>query len=44
MDAGAALEVGPVPHEGGRDGGRRVGTSLYTRDPDGNLLEFIVYA
>ena len=43
-DAGAAVEVGPVPREGGRDGGRRVGTSLSTRDPDGNLLEFIVYA
>jgi catechol 2,3-dioxygenase-like lactoylglutathione lyase family enzyme len=42
--AGAAVEVGPVPREGGRDGGRRVGTSLYTRDPDGNLLEFIIYA
>jgi catechol 2,3-dioxygenase-like lactoylglutathione lyase family enzyme len=42
--AGAPVEVGPVPREGGRDGGRRVGTSLYTRDPDGNLLEFIVYA
>ena len=41
--AGAAVEVGPVSREGGRDGGRRVGTSLYTRDPDGNLLEFIVY-
>lgn len=43
-DAGALVEVGPVPREGGRGGGRRVGTSLYTRDPDGNLLEFIVYA
>ena len=41
--AGAPVEVGPVPREGGRDGGRRVGTSMYTRDPDGNLLEFIVY-
>lgn len=41
--AGARVEVGPVPREGGRDGGRAVGTSLYTRDPDGNLLEFIVY-
>ena len=24
-------------------GGRTRGTSVYTRDPDGNLLEFIVY-
>lgn len=28
---------------GGRDRGRAVGRSLYTRDPDGNLLEFIRY-
>jgi len=41
--AGAPVEVGPVPREGGRGGGRTVGTSMYTRDPDGNLLEFIVY-
>jgi catechol 2,3-dioxygenase-like lactoylglutathione lyase family enzyme len=41
--AGASVEVGPVPREGGRGHGRTVGTSLYTRDPDGNLLEFIVY-
>ena len=43
-EAGAPVEAGPVPREGGRDGGRGVGTSVYTRDPDGNLLEFIVYA
>ena len=42
-DAGAPIEAGPVEREGGRDGGRAVGTSTYTRDPDGNLLEFIVY-
>lgn len=40
--AGATIEEGPVRREGGR-GGRTVGTSIYTRDPDGNLLEFIVY-
>ena len=28
---------------GGRDGGDAVGQSVYTRDPDGNLLEFISY-
>ena len=43
-NAGAPVEVGPAPREGGRGGGRTVGMSMYTRDPDGNLLEFIVYA
>jgi hypothetical protein len=38
--AGAIIEVGPVPREGGRG---RIGTSFYTRDPDQNLLEFMVY-
>jgi len=38
--AGAEVIAGPVELEGGR--GR--GTSLYVRDPDMNLLEFIVYA
>jgi catechol 2,3-dioxygenase-like lactoylglutathione lyase family enzyme len=41
--AGAAIEEGPVERIGGRDRGRARGTSFYTRDPDGNLLEFIVY-
>lgn len=41
--AGAEVVTGPVPRTGGRDGGTAEGTSLYTRDPDGNLLEFIVY-
>ncbi len=41
--AGAVVEVGPVERIGGRDGGRARGTSIYTRDPDNNLLEFIVY-
>jgi catechol 2,3-dioxygenase-like lactoylglutathione lyase family enzyme len=41
--AGAAIEEGPVERVGGRNGGRARGTSLYVRDPDGNLLEFIVY-
>ena len=42
--AGAPIEEGPVERIGGRDGGRAKGTSIYTRDPDHNLLEFIVYA
>jgi len=29
--------------QGGRDGGDAVGESVYMRDPDGNLLEFILY-
>jgi catechol 2,3-dioxygenase-like lactoylglutathione lyase family enzyme len=41
--AGAAVEAGPVERTGGRDHGRARGTSVYTRDPDGNLLEFISY-
>ncbi len=41
--AGAAIEAGPVELQGGRDGGRARGTSLYVRDPDRNLHEFLVY-
>ncbi len=37
---GVAVEAGPVP----RHGGAGAGTSTYFRDPDGSLLEFIVYA
>lgn len=35
--------TGPVERQGGRAGGTAVGTSTYIRDPDGNLLEFIIY-
>ncbi len=42
--AGAVVEVGPIERVGARDRGTAVGTSVYTRDPDGNLLEFMVYA
>lgn len=38
----AVLE-GPVSRRGGRDLGETEGTSVYTRDPDGNLVEFICY-
>lgn len=37
--AGAEIETGPVPMRGARGNG----TSVYVRDPDANLLEFIVY-
>jgi catechol 2,3-dioxygenase-like lactoylglutathione lyase family enzyme len=43
LEAGASIEEGPVERIGGGQGGRAKGTSLYTRDPDRNLLEFIVY-
>jgi catechol 2,3-dioxygenase-like lactoylglutathione lyase family enzyme len=38
--AGADIIEGPVERQGGRQAG---GTSVYLRDPDGNLLEFIIY-
>jgi catechol 2,3-dioxygenase-like lactoylglutathione lyase family enzyme len=38
--AGARVEEGPVARQGGR---KAEGSSTYVRDPDGNLLEFIVY-
>jgi len=38
--AGARIEEGPVA----RHGARRVdATSVYVRDPDGNLVEFMIY-
>jgi catechol 2,3-dioxygenase-like lactoylglutathione lyase family enzyme len=36
---GVEVELGPVP----RNGARGPGTSVYFRDPDGSLLEFISY-
>jgi catechol 2,3-dioxygenase-like lactoylglutathione lyase family enzyme len=39
--AGAKVVEGPVGRQGGR---RRPGSSVYVRDPDGNLLEFIIYS
>jgi catechol 2,3-dioxygenase-like lactoylglutathione lyase family enzyme len=38
--AGAQIEEGPVERQGGR---REAGSSVYVRDPDGNLLEFMIY-
>ena len=40
---GAEVIEGPSPRQGGRSGGADTGTSRYIRDPDGNLLEFIIY-
>ena len=38
--AGATIIEGPVERHGGR---RTEASSLYVRDPDGNLLEFMIY-
>jgi hypothetical protein len=34
---------GPVDRIGGRDTGTAAGVSIYLRDPDENLVEFICY-
>ena len=39
--AGARIEEGPVARQGGR---RKTASSVYVRDPDGNLLEFMIYS
>jgi catechol 2,3-dioxygenase-like lactoylglutathione lyase family enzyme len=39
--AGAKVEEGPVDRQGAR---RRTGSSVYVRDPDHNLLEFMIYS
>ena len=39
--AGAKVIEGPVGRQGGR---RKAGSSVYVRDPDGNLLEFLIYS
>jgi catechol 2,3-dioxygenase-like lactoylglutathione lyase family enzyme len=38
---GVEIEEGPVARIGAR---RLQATSVYVRDPDGNLLEFLIYA
>jgi catechol 2,3-dioxygenase-like lactoylglutathione lyase family enzyme len=38
--AGAEVIEGPVAREGGR---RADASSVYVRDPDGNLVEFMIY-
>jgi len=39
--AGAKVIEGPVARQGGR---RAAASSVYVRDPDGNLLEFMIYS
>ncbi len=43
-EAGAKIVEGPIERIGGRDNGHAKGTSTYVRDPDSNLLEFIIYS
>jgi catechol 2,3-dioxygenase-like lactoylglutathione lyase family enzyme len=38
--AGVEIEEGPLSREGGR---QVPGSSVYVRDPDGNLVEFMTY-
>ena len=38
--AGAKIIEGPVARQGGR---QKAASSVYVRDPDGNLLEFMIY-
>jgi catechol 2,3-dioxygenase-like lactoylglutathione lyase family enzyme len=39
--AGAKIFEGPVARQGGR---KKAASSVYVRDPDGNLLEFMIYS
>ncbi|HUV10660.1 MAG TPA: VOC family protein [Acidimicrobiia bacterium] len=39
-EVGAEIEEGPVERVGAR---KQAATSVYVRDPDGNLLEFMIY-
>jgi catechol 2,3-dioxygenase-like lactoylglutathione lyase family enzyme len=38
--AGAKIVEGPVGRQGGQ---KKAASSVYVRDPDGNLLEFMIY-
>jgi len=40
---GAKVAQGPIERLGGRRNGGAQGTSTYVRDPDSNLLEFMIY-
>lgn len=41
--AGGEVAYGPLDQPGGAERGQRLGTSVYTRDPDGNLVELMTY-
>lgn len=42
-DAGVEVIRGPGPRKGARAGGALPAVSLYARDPDQNLLEWMIY-
>ena len=42
-EAGVEVVQGPVPRKGARQRGAAPSLSLYARDPDGNLLEWMIY-
>ena len=44
LDRAGAEVIGSGPRDGGRALGTVRGTSRYVRDPDGNLLEFMIYS
>lgn len=41
--AGVEVIIGPVPRKGGRGRGTVPSLSFYARDPDENLLEWMIY-
>jgi catechol 2,3-dioxygenase-like lactoylglutathione lyase family enzyme len=43
QEAGVPVILGPVPRPGGRSRGTVPSLSLYARDPDDNLLEWMIY-
>ncbi len=43
-EAGVEVILGPVPRKGGRGVGQVPSLSLYARDPDDNLLEWMAYS
>jgi hypothetical protein len=43
QEAGVTIIQGPVPRAGGRRRGTMPSLSFYARDPDDNLLEWMIY-